>query len=45
MAVPWPTHRVKAHHAKGQRRAKRRRDSRLAKAAHAEQMRRAVAAP
>lgn len=44
MSVPWPTHRVKAHHAKAQRRAKRRRDSKLAKAAHAEQQRRAVAA-
>lgn len=45
MAVPWPTHRVKAHHAKALRRAKRRRDSRLAKAEHLAAKRSQVSAP
>jgi len=45
MAVPWPTHRVKAHQAKAQRRAKRRRDSRLDRAAALAEKRKAVAAP
>lgn len=45
MAVPWPTHRVKAAQAKGAKRRARKQASAAAKAAHQAERRRAVSAP
>lgn len=45
MAVPWPTHRVKAAQAKATRLRLRKQRSAADKAAHREEQRRTVAAP